>query len=159
MPAAQGDVGALVLTQQLLFSVAFDDGCSSHHEGAMISTQSERDLGSAPEQIRHAEPSVGISMLASLEKQILLNHDRLVSSHDSPRRPAPMQTLGNGQWQLQHRHLRQITGVEDHKIGCSPGPVPHQIKHPAVVLCLSTCLLYTSPSPRDGLLSRMPSSA
>ena len=24
---------------------------------------------------------------------------------------------------------------------------------------LSTCLLYTSPSPRDGLLSRMPSSA
>eukprot|EP01016_Furgasonia_blochmanni_P025387 TRINITY_DN2727_c0_g1_i15.p1 TRINITY_DN2727_c0_g1~~TRINITY_DN2727_c0_g1_i15.p1 ORF type:complete len:120 (+),score=14.30 TRINITY_DN2727_c0_g1_i15:467-826(+) len=25
--------------------------------------------------------------------------------------------------------------------------------------CLYTCLLYTSPSPRDGLLSRMPSSA
>ena len=28
-----------------------------------------------------------------------------------------------------------------------------------VVLYLSFCLLYTSPSPRDGLLSRMPSSA
>ena len=27
------------------------------------------------------------------------------------------------------------------------------------VLTISTCLLYTSPSPRDGLLSRMPSSA
>ena len=26
-------------------------------------------------------------------------------------------------------------------------------------LSLGTCLLYTSPSPRDGLLSRMPSSA
>ena len=26
-------------------------------------------------------------------------------------------------------------------------------------LVLETCLLYTSPSPRDGLLSRMPSSA
>ena len=25
--------------------------------------------------------------------------------------------------------------------------------------CGKTCLLYTSPSPRDGLLSRMPSSA
>ena len=25
--------------------------------------------------------------------------------------------------------------------------------------CINTCLLYTSPSPRDGLLSRMPSSA
>ena len=27
------------------------------------------------------------------------------------------------------------------------------------VLCVDICLLYTSPSPRDGLLSRMPSSA
>ena len=27
------------------------------------------------------------------------------------------------------------------------------------VLTLPSCLLYTSPSPRDGLLSRMPSSA
>ena len=32
-----------------------------------------------------------------------------------------------------------------------PGSTAHQT-HP-------TCLLYTSPSPRDGLLSRMPSSA
>ena len=29
----------------------------------------------------------------------------------------------------------------------------------AAVLVVRTCLLYTSPSPRDGLLSRMPSSA
>ena len=28
-----------------------------------------------------------------------------------------------------------------------------------LVLISRTCLLYTSPSPRDGLLSRMPSSA
>ena len=28
-----------------------------------------------------------------------------------------------------------------------------------VTPALHTCLLYTSPSPRDGLLSRMPSSA
>ena len=27
------------------------------------------------------------------------------------------------------------------------------------LICASACLLYTSPSPRDGLLSRMPSSA
>ena len=27
------------------------------------------------------------------------------------------------------------------------------------LVCLRSCLLYTSPSPRDGLLSRMPSSA
>ena len=30
---------------------------------------------------------------------------------------------------------------------------------PAQLSVVSTCLLYTSPSPRDGLLSRMPSSA
>ena len=30
---------------------------------------------------------------------------------------------------------------------------------PAVLAAIDTCLLYTSPSPRDGLLSRMPSSA
>ena len=30
---------------------------------------------------------------------------------------------------------------------------------PIIVDALITCLLYTSPSPRDGLLSRMPSSA
>ena len=29
----------------------------------------------------------------------------------------------------------------------------------AKTLTINTCLLYTSPSPRDGLLSRMPSSA
>ena len=30
---------------------------------------------------------------------------------------------------------------------------------PGLILFNSPCLLYTSPSPRDGLLSRMPSSA
>ena len=32
-------------------------------------------------------------------------------------------------------------------------------KDAAVVVDMGSCLLYTSPSPRDGLLSRMPSSA
>ena len=33
------------------------------------------------------------------------------------------------------------------------------IEKPDVILMDMGCLLYTSPSPRDGLLSRMPSSA
>ena len=33
------------------------------------------------------------------------------------------------------------------------------VKDASVEMFLKTCLLYTSPSPRDGLLSRMPSSA
>ena len=40
---------------------------------------------------------------------------------------------GNGRWGLKHKNSRN----EGHR----------------------ACLLYTSPSPRDGLLSRMPSSA
>ena len=36
-----------------------------------------------------------------------------------------------------------------------PAPAPAPTEHAP----LSPCLLYTSPSPRDGLLSRMPSSA
>ena len=43
-------------------------------------------------------------------------------------------------------HLETI-GFE----GCCDGPINIQYQRP--------CLLYTSPSPRDGLLSRMPSSA
>ena len=40
----------------------------------------------------------------------------------------------------------------------------YQQDTPIIALCaagivIRTCLLYTSPSPRDGLLSRMPSSA
>ena len=35
----------------------------------------------------------------------------------------------------------------------------HRLFHANISACAWTCLLYTSPSPRDGLLSRMPSSA
>ena len=31
--------------------------------------------------------------------------------------------------------------------------------NPTTIIGVAPCLLYTSPSPRDGLLSRMPSSA
>ena len=40
-------------------------------------------------------------------------------------------------------------------IGSAPRPTSMNISHGGY----TTCLLYTSPSPRDGLLSRMPSSA
>ena len=44
------------------------------------------------------------------------------------------------------------TGVKVAKLGDLPACV-------GVLKSLITCLLYTSPSPRDGLLSRMPSYA
>ena len=38
-------------------------------------------------------------------------------------------------------------------------PLTYTVSWKLSCLCPKTCLLYTSPSPRDGLLSRMPSSA
>ena len=40
-----------------------------------------------------------------------------------------------------------------------PGRVSTEVDARLSFDCDATCLLYTSPSPRDGLLSRMPSSA
>ena len=58
-----------------------------------------------------------------------------------------------------------VLKIEKPSIGDSArsvGPFPDDvadIEKSALFLYLNTCLLYTSPSPRDGLLSRMPSSA
>ena len=50
-------------------------------------------------------------------------------------------------------HLVQATGYDD------DNHYVHQARRMAEKLNDSHCLLYTSPSPRDGLLTRMPSSA
>ena len=58
------------------------------------------------------------------------------------------------------RQMMQAMGLK------SPAPIQSRLKHLQEKGYISwqegkarTCLLYTSPSPRDGLLSRMPSSA
>ena len=43
--------------------------------------------------------------------------------------------------------------------GVAPAATGRPAYHPAVLLKLYICLLYTSPSPRDRTRSRMPSSA
>ena len=48
--------------------------------------------------------------------------------------------------------LRQLA----RHFNCAPNTIRNELKRGAHH---NTCLLYTSPSPRDGLLSRMPSSA
>ena len=71
--------------------------------------------------------------------------------------PGPLGTslagkaLTSGLWQLEARDIRDAAtdrhrSVDDTPSGGGAGMVLR-------------CLLYTSPSPRDGLLSRMPSSA
>ena len=59
-------------------------------------------------------------------------------------------TYPNGQHTIK---LRTIPEQE------SPWIVAHELGHLVLRAAGYPCLLYTSPSPRDGLLSRMPSSA
>ena len=61
---------------------------------------------------------------------------------------------------------KDITGISIDSRSITPGEAFFAIKgdvhdgHNFVAKALeNSCLLYTSPSPRDGLLSRMPSSA
>ena len=49
--------------------------------------------------------------------------------------------------------LEQLDAALEEALRLAYLKTPHAAKHARV------CLLYTSPSPRDGLLSRMPSSA
>ena len=63
-----------------------------------------------------------------------------------------------------HPHIkaqRGNNGAGDHRHGARGEDLVLQVPEGTVVLNSKgeACLLYTSPSPRDGLLSRMPSSA
>ena len=53
----------------------------------------------------------------------------------------------------------QITAERIMRSGINPNDLKTVGQVENVINQIDTCLLYTSPSPRDGLLSRMPSSA
>ena len=59
------------------------------------------------------------------------------------------------------RRASRATNAVPRPNQCVVGAAPkrHQTDGARTVLRVGRCLLYTSPSPRDGLLSRMPSSA
>ena len=57
---------------------------------------------------------------------------------------------------LAEEDIEMVMAVLFHDIGDPLAPYSHSEMAAAI---LRPCLLYTSPSPRDGLLSRMPSSA
>ena len=69
-----------------------------------------------------------------------------------------IESMHNGFWTDKEFNFQ--SDIQDFKVNLT------EQEREMVVRCLSaigqthpTCLLYTSPSPRDGLLSRMPSSA
>ena len=55
--------------------------------------------------------------------------------------------------------LTELTAVQGSDVLPIVDTLNDQTKKVTVTNVVATCLLYTSPSPRDGLLSRMPSSA
>ena len=60
--------------------------------------------------------------------------------------------------QLSLRQLSEVAGISNPYIS----QIERGLKKPSAEILQAlakACLLYTSPSPRDGLLSRMPSSA
>ena len=55
---------------------------------------------------------------------------------------------------------KDIAGTKVQNFSSDPSdPLLGQVWYNTTSTTLKGCLLYTSPSPRDGLLSRMPSSA
>ena len=74
---------------------------------------------------------------------------------------AASRSLGGGSLLSQARAWCKsvIEATSDHVCAYKPSLGFYQAMGSAGVDLLMDCLLYTSPSPRDGLLSRMPSSA
>ena len=97
-------------------------------------------------------------VLRIMAKAGLLNEEQLA---DATAKDLGISQRQSGQQQhayldLVQRQLKRDYSVDDlHKNGLSI----FTNFDPQIQSALETCLLYTSPSPRDGLLSRMPSSA
>ena len=83
-----------------------------------------------------------------------------LSPRYSPEKEQPESNIsGDGEeaTEVQQELTDEVVLVDDSQN--SPPAIQHFRLSPPPVEEGETCLLYTSPSPRDGLLSRMPSSA
>ena len=63
---------------------------------------------------------------------------------------APSEVRVNDRLEKLEKYTHRLSDISDYLITA---------KYPKAADHVNDCLLYTSPSPRDGLLSRMPSSA
>ena len=78
------------------------------------------------------------------------NGDLLLLNEEGKLMQLPLNPEATALWRATFTKDKYAFGHDDFVVG------------PAILIkkdALNTCLLYTSPSPRDGLLSRMPSSA
>ena len=104
----------------------------------------ESILRTAPRDRAHVIGYVGQDPAAgfvtdTVEEELAYGMEQLGLAPDSMRRRVEETLDLLGIAELRHRELRTLSGGQQQRV--------------------AICLLYTSPSPRDGLLSRMPSSA
>ena len=93
---------------------------------------------------------LGIDVMAQLKVPVLKAHGR----EDGPETEITAGDVGEPNAGALLRAAMAVTAFGPG--GDAPGDVDDDVK---LTLLSQRCLLYTSPSPRDGLLSRMPSSA
>ena len=94
------------------------------------------------------------SKLALLYAQKAKN--KIIEVLDLPDDQIVIQTITTKGDQIQDRRLSEVGGK-----GLFSSTIEKELKEKKIDIAVHAlnCLLYTSPSPRDGLLSRMPSSA
>ena len=140
------DHGKTTLTAAITKVMSEAEGCSANFKGYA-------DIDKAPE-----EKARGITINSThVEYETTERHYAHV---DCPGHADYVKNMITGAAQMDGAIL--VVAADD-------GPMPQTKEHvllarqvgvPAIVVYLNkVCLLYTSPSPRDGLLSRMPSSA
>ena len=83
------------------------------------------------------------SQMAWLDKRTMTGNSRIVKDFN-----------GLPTWLV-----KAVGGTATHWAGATPRFLDYEWKTKSTYGSVDGCLLYTSPSPRDGLLSRMPSSA
>ena len=110
---------------------------------AQFAEQAAGASGNSPEALQQARLSTGLILVVDGEGEIIGSGSGAVVSDDGL-------VLTNLHVALPGTYFERTGNLELQGVSDGPG---------AIIGFTSTCLLYTSPSPRDATLSRMPSSA
>ena len=107
------------------------------------------------------------SLLINLSQKSHSLYESIVDSLKFSKRIG-LPIIGNPVLKLKNQVLTLVYTIMQHEINCdlyrelvmeNPRDQTVQMQLDGIYEMTNLCLLYTSPSPRDGLLSRMPSSA
>ena len=117
-------------------------------------------------------PYVGVGLIVFRDHEVLLIQRNKEPNKGQWSIPGGKQMIGETLAEAAHRELLEETGVKVYQlllvdvVDAIIPDVEGKIKYHYTLVDYmgqwqsgESCLLYTSPSPRDGLLSRMPSSA